>query len=158
MPADIEHVTAQLTVLVRAKTGDAGARAHSLESLPGHAGFSYSFILERSQRDATPAGRFVVRIAPPGVKISGPADIVRQARVMASIADTPVAVPPIIWYGAEPEFFQRPYFVGGYVEGFKLSESPLPLPPLKRLARNGIATMAAVHNVAGEPRREGWGR
>ncbi|HXM88280.1 MAG TPA: phosphotransferase family protein, partial [Candidatus Acidoferrum sp.] len=157
MPADIEHVTAQLTVLVRAKTGDAGARAHSLESLPGHAGFSYSFILERSQRDATPAGRFVVRIAPPGVKISGPADIVRQARVMASIADTPVAVPPIIWYGDEPEFFQRPYFVGGYVEGFKLSESPLPLAHLKRLARNGIATMAALHNVAWEPRREAWG-
>src|ERR1700685_1686139 len=156
MPADIEHVTAQLTVLVRAKTGDAGARAHSLESLPGHAGFSYSFILERSQRDATPAGKFVVRIAPPGVKISGPADIVRQARVMASIADTPVAVPPIIWYGDEPEFFQRPYFVGGYVEGFKLSESSLPLAHLKRLARNGIATMAGVHNGGGGPRRGAW--
>jgi aminoglycoside phosphotransferase (APT) family kinase protein len=157
MPGDIEQVTAQLTALVRAKTGDSGARAHSLESLPGHAGFSYSFILERSERDATPAGKFVVRIAPPGVKISGPADIVRQARVMASLAGTPVAVPPIIWYGDEPEFFQRPYFVGGYVEGFKLSESPLPLAHLKRLARNGIATMAALHNVAWEPRREAWG-
>ena len=48
MPGDIEQVTAQLTKLMRAKTGDAGARAHSLESLPGHAGFSYSFILDRS--------------------------------------------------------------------------------------------------------------
>ncbi len=124
MPGDIEQVTAQLTKLVRAKTGDAGARAHSLESLPGHAGFSYSFILERSDPGAKPAGKYVVRIAPPGVKISGPADIVRQARVMASLADTPVAVPPIIWYGDEPEFFERPYFVGGFVEGFKLGESP----------------------------------
>src|ERR1700684_4030067 len=122
MPADIEQVTAQLTALVRAKTGDAGARAHSLESLPGHAGFSYSFILERTQRDASPAGKFVVRIAPTGVKICGPADIVRQARVMASMAGTPVAVPPIIWYGDEPEFFGRPYFVGGFVDGFKLNE------------------------------------
>src|ERR1700684_3101074 len=127
MPADIEQVTAQLTALVRAKTGDAGARAHSLESLPGHAGFSYSFILERTQRDASPAGKFVVRIAPPGVKISGPADIVRQARVMSWLADTGVAMPPIIWSGDEPEFFERPYFVGGYVEGFKLGESQLPL-------------------------------
>ena len=42
MPGNIEQVTEQLTKLVRAKTGDAGARAHSLESLPGHAGFSYS--------------------------------------------------------------------------------------------------------------------
>ena len=157
MPGDIEQVTAQLTKLVRAKTGDAGARAHSLETLPGHAGFSYSFILERSTEGATPAGKFVVRIAPPGVKISGPADIVRQARVMASLADTPVAVPPIIWYGDEPEFFDRPYFVGGFVEGFKLGESQLPLAHLKRLARAGIATMAALHNVAWEPRREAWG-
>ena len=157
MPGNIEQVTEQLTKLVRAKTGDAGARAHSLESLPGHAGFSYSFILERSTDSATPAGKFVVRIAPPGVKISGPADIVRQARVMASLADTPVAVPPIIWYGDEPEFFDRPYFVGGFVQGFKLGESQLPLADLKRLARAGIATMAALHNVAWEPRRDAWG-
>jgi aminoglycoside phosphotransferase (APT) family kinase protein len=157
MPGDIEEVTAQLTKLVRAKTGDAGARVHSLETLPGHAGFSYSFILERSTDSATPAGKFVVRIAPPGVKISGPADIVRQARVMASLADTPVAVPPIIWYGDEPEFFDRPYFIGGFVEGFKLGESQLPLAHLKRLARAGIATMAALHNVAWEPRRDAWG-
>ncbi len=157
MPNDIEQVTAQLTALVRAKTGDARARAHSLETLPGHAGFSYSFILERSDPGATPAGKYVVRIAPPGVKISGPADIVRQARVMKSLADTPVAVPPIIWYGDEPEFFDRPYFVGGFIEGFKLSESPLPLAQLKRLARNGIATMAALHAVPCEPRRDAWG-
>ena len=157
MLADQEQVTAQLTKLVCAKTGDAGARAHSLDALPGHAGFSYSFILERSDPIAKPSGKFVVRIAPPGVKISGPADIVRQARVMASLADTPVAVPPIIWYGDEPEFFDRPYFVGGFVEGFKLGESHLPLAHLKRLARNGIATMAALHNVPWEPRRTAWG-
>ena len=72
MPGDIEQVTAQLTRLMRAKTGDAGARAHSLESLPGHAGFSYSFILERSTPNAKPAGRFVVRIAPPGSKYPAP--------------------------------------------------------------------------------------
>src|SRR5258708_40197537 len=132
MPGDIEQITAQLTALVRAKTGDASARAHSLESLPGHAGFSYSFVLDRSEPGATPAGKYVVRIAPPGVKISGPADIMRQARVMASMADTPVAVPPIIWHGDEPEVFEPPYFLGGYFEGFKPRASPLPPPPLKR--------------------------
>lgn len=72
MPGDIEQVTAQLTALVRAKTGDAGARAHSLESLPGHAGFSYSFVLERSAPDARPSGKYVVRIAPPESKFLAP--------------------------------------------------------------------------------------
>jgi aminoglycoside phosphotransferase (APT) family kinase protein len=157
MAENLEQVTAQLNSLVRAKTGDPGARAHSLVTLPGHAGFSYSFMLERSAPGATPAGKFVVRIAPPGVKISGPADIVRQARVMASIADTRVAVPPIIWYGDEPEFFGRPYFVGGFVEGFKLGESTLPAAHLKRLARKGVATLAALHDEPWEPRRAAWG-
>src|SRR5258708_19803466 len=146
MADDVEQVAAQLTALVRAKTGDTGARAHSLASLPGHAGFSYSFVLERSD-GGTPAGNFVVRIAPPGVKISGPADIVRQARVMASLADTPVAVPPVIWYGDEPEFFGRPYFVGGFVEGFKLGESTLPIAHLKRLARKAIKPMPPLHHA-----------
>src|SRR5260370_37262773 len=101
MAEQFEQVAAQLTALVRAKTGDTGARAHSLATLPGHAGFSYSFVLERSD-GGTPAVNFVVRISPPGVKISGAADIMRQARGMASLAETPVAVPPLIWYGDHP--------------------------------------------------------
>lgn len=151
-----EETVTHLNALVRAKTGDSGARAHSLEPLPGHAGFSYSFILDRSN-GGTPAGKLVVRIAPPGVKISGPADIVRQAKIMASLADAPVAVPPVYWYGDEAEFFGRPYMVVGFLDGFKLSESPLPLAHLKRLGRKGIETMAALHNVAWEPRRDAFG-
>src|SRR5260370_562883 len=154
--ADFARGAARLRELVRVKTGGTGGRAYSVATLAGHAGFSYSFVLERSDRGA-PSGNFVVRIAPPGVKISGPADIVRQARVMASLADTRVAVPPVIWYGDEPEFFGRPYFVGGFVNGFKLGESTLPVAHLKRLARKGIETMAALHNVAWEPRRDPWG-
>src|SRR5580704_4662795 len=93
-----EDTAARLNALVRAKTGDPAARAHSLEVLPGHAGFSYSFVLDRSDAGA-PAGKLVVRIAPPEVKIAGPADIVRQARIMASFAGTQVPVPPVFWYG-----------------------------------------------------------
>ncbi len=157
MSANIEQVTTQLTKLVRAKTGDPGARAHSLETLPGHAGFSYSFILERSQADATPAGKYVVRMAAPAVKISGPADIERQARIMESIAGTAVPVPPVVWHGDEPEFFDRPYFVVGFLDGFKLGESTLPRPHLQRLAHKGVETMAALHNVPWQPRVGAFG-
>ncbi|MDO8432129.1 MAG: phosphotransferase family protein [Candidatus Binatus sp.] len=157
MAANIEQVTAQLTRLVRAKTGDPGASAHSLETLPGHAGFSYSFILERSTPTATPAGKFVVRMAAPAVKISGPADIQRQARIMASLAGTRVPVPPVLWHGDEPEFFDRPYFVVGFLDGFKLGESMLPRPHLQRLARKGVETMAALHNLPWQPRVYAFG-
>jgi aminoglycoside phosphotransferase (APT) family kinase protein len=156
MAAVTEETVAQLNALVRAKTGDPGARAHSLETLPGHAGFSYSFILDRTD-GGSPAGKMVVRISPPGVKISGPADIVRQAKIMASFAKSSVPVPPIYWYGDEAEFFGRPYLVGGFIEGFKLSESTLPKDQITRLARMGIATMSALHAEPWEPRRSAFG-
>src|SRR5688572_1925589 len=114
----------KIEALVRARTGDAGARAHSLGDLPGHAGFSHSFVLERSD-GGSPSGKMVIRVAAPGVKISGPADIERQARIMMSMAGTSVPVPPVHWHGAEKEFFDRPYMVVGFVPGFKLHESGL---------------------------------
>ena len=159
-----EQTVAQLNALVRAKTKDAGARAHSLETLPGHAGFSYSFILDRSD-GGSPAGKLVVRIAPPAVKISGPADIVRQAKIMASLADTEVPVPPVYWFGDEAEYFDRPYMVVGFLDGFKLIEtsltfkveSALEQEKVKVLARRGIDTLATLHRVPWEPRRGAFG-
>jgi aminoglycoside phosphotransferase (APT) family kinase protein len=151
IPASTE---AALNAMVRARTADSTARAHSLETLPGHAGFSYSFTLDRTGQ---PSRKLVVRIAPPAVKIAGPADIVRQARIMASLADTKVPVPPILWYGDEAQFFDRPYFVGEFIEGFKLSEEPLPPADRARLAHTGIATMVALHAIPWAPRRDVFG-
>jgi aminoglycoside phosphotransferase (APT) family kinase protein len=156
MAADLGQITAQLTALVRAKTGDAGARVTEVTPLPGHAGFGYSFVLERTTAGG-PAGRLVLRVAPEGVRIAGPADVVRQAKIMASLADTEVAVPPIIWYGDEAEFFGRPYFVDGFVEGFKLAEVTLPREQTVALARAAIATLAALHRVDWRLRRDAWG-
>ncbi len=107
MPATIEQITEQLTRLVRAKTADAGARVSDVSALPGHAGFGYSYMLERTTGGG-PAGKLVLRVAPEGTRIAGPADVVRQAKIMQSLADTEVPVPPILWYGDEPEFFGRP--------------------------------------------------
>ncbi len=125
MPASIEEITRQATTMVRAKTGDPGARISEVTPLPGHAGFGYSFILERTTAGG-PSGKLVLRVAPEGVRIAGPADVVRQARIMKSLADTDVPVPPILWYGDEAEFFGRPYFVDGFVDGFKLADVALP--------------------------------
>ena len=146
----------QLNALVRAKTGDSSARAHSLETLPGHAGFSYSFVLERTD-GGDPAGKLVLRLAPPNVRISGPADVVRQAKIMASMVRTAVPVPRVYWFGDEPEFFGRPYFVVSYVNGVKLADEPFPMEQTKPLARKGIETLAALHSLPWEPRRSAFG-
>jgi aminoglycoside phosphotransferase (APT) family kinase protein len=156
MPADIGQIGEQLTALVRAKTGDSDARALDVTPLPGHAGFGYSFTLQRTTAGG-PSGKLVLRVAPEGVRIAGPADVVRQAKIMASLAGTDVAVPPIIWYGDEAEFFGRPYFVDGFVEGFKLADVTLPRQEAQRLARVAIATLAALHRVDWKARRDAWG-
>jgi aminoglycoside phosphotransferase (APT) family kinase protein len=154
--ANTDDTLGQLNALVRAKTGDSAARTHSLETLPGHAGFSYSFVLERTDGGVL-AGKLVLRLAPPNVRISGPADVVRQAKIMASMVRTAVPVPPVYWYGDEPKFFGRPYFVVGYVNGVKLADEPFPMEQMKPLARKGIETLAALHSLPWEPRRSAFG-
>jgi len=156
MPANIEEIARQATAMVRAKTGDPGARIREVAPLPGHAGFGYSFILERTTVGG-PSGKLVLRVAPEGVRIAGPADVVRQARIMKSLAGTDVPVPPIFWYGDEPEFFGRPYLVDGFVEGFKLGDVTLPTDEARAYGREGIEKLAALHRVPWEPRRDAWG-
>jgi len=151
-----EETLEKIEALVRAKTGDAAARVHSLGDLPGHAGFSHSFVVDRSDGGA-PAGKMVIRIAAPGVKISGPADIERQARIMKSMAGTAVPAPPVYWHGAETEFFDRPYMVVGFVPGFKLHEENLAEVEQKRLGRKAIEMLAALHELPWQPRVQAFG-
>lgn len=154
----LDRITEQLTTMLRAKTGDSGARVLGVEPLPGHAAFGCSFVVERSVPGATPSGKLVLRLAPESVRIAGPADVVLQAKRMESLADTEVPVPPILWYGDEPEFFGRPYFVAGFVDSFKLADMPdIPSDEMKRLARLGVSTLAALHRVDWQRRRDAWG-
>jgi aminoglycoside phosphotransferase (APT) family kinase protein len=76
---------------------------------------------------------------------------------MRSFAGTPVPVPPVYWYGDEPQFFGRPYFVVGFLNGVKLSDRPFPDEKMKALAHKGIRTLAALHSLPWEPRREAFG-
>ena len=154
MEASNADTAAQLIALMRAKTGDAQATAHTLETLPGHAGFSFSFVLARTNQ---PARTLVLRLAPPGVKIAGPADIVRQAKIMTSLRDTPVPVPRVIWSGDEPGFFARPYSVVEFLEGVKLSDAPFAPDHMKMLARMGIAMIAALHALDWKAQRDAFG-
>jgi aminoglycoside phosphotransferase (APT) family kinase protein len=152
-----EQIAPQLARLVRAKTGDAGATVREISPLPGHAGFGYSFVLDRTTAGGV-GGKLVLRVAPEGTRIAGPADVVRQGRIMESLAGTEVPVPPIIWYGDEGEFFARPYFVAGFVDGFRLVDVPrMPREEVRALARAGVEKLAALHRVDWKARRQAWG-
>src|SRR5271169_6676889 len=111
--AQMAQIARQLTLFVREKTGDPHAAVGEPKGLPGHAGLSYSFELTSSAGATPPTERLVIRLAPEGVPVAGPTDVVRQARIMASLAGTAVPVPAIKWYDSDPRWFGRPFFVVG---------------------------------------------
>lgn len=157
--ASTADIRERLRAFVRARTGDSGAEVGDLTSLPGHAGQSYGFVLEYRHGGQRISEQLVLRIAPEGVRIAGTADVVRQARIMVSLADTPVPVPPMKWFGDEPEWFGRPYFIAAFITGDKLALGDHEFDALeqRRLGALTIRTMAALHAVPWEPRRAVWG-
>ena len=113
-----EELAAQLTALCRAHTGDPAARAEDLAALPGHAGFSFRFTLH-ARGGSEP---LVLRLAPPGVRIYGTADVARQARLLQALGERGIPVPPVRWYGDEPDWFGRPYSVVELLPGLTLAQ------------------------------------
>ena len=121
MDQQLDQIARQLTLLVREKTGDPDAVVGEPSALPGHAGLSYSFELTTRLSAGPRTERLVIRLAPEGVPIAGPTDVVRQARIMASLVGTAVPVPAVKWYDSDPRWFGRPFFVVGFLAGDKLA-------------------------------------
>ena len=145
----------QLRAFARAKTGDPAAEVRAIHPLPGHAGQSYGFELEACGKSE----KLVLRVAPPGVRIAGTADIARQGRIMASLAETAVPVPAIRWLDDDPRWFGRPYFVADFITGDKLAlgEHEFGAVEQRALGRLTMEMLAALHALPWEPRRAAWG-
>jgi aminoglycoside phosphotransferase (APT) family kinase protein len=158
MPSENE-IARQIIAWARATSGDAKAQVSAVTALPGHAGQSYSFELESCAGGTSTRERLVLRLAPEGVRIAGPADVVRQARIMQSLAGTEVPVPPIKWLDNDPRWFARSYFVAGFVTGDKLTLGDRDFDPAEQQtsARATIEMLANLHSLPWEPRRAIWG-
>lgn len=161
-PGELEPL---LEAFCRAKTGDRRAEVSGIEVLPGHAGFSWGFTVRHGAGSAPREEWLVLRLPPPGVRWVGTADVVRQARVMRALRDTPVPVPAVRWAGDDLQWFGRPYSVVERLPGETLwlteALAPRPItfdaPFLHRVAEQAAAALAALHRVDWQAKLPDWG-
>src|ERR1700694_4707238 len=81
----------------------------------GHSGFTYWVELE--------GRRAVLRLPPPGARIAGPADIPRQARIMAALNAQGLPVPAIVATSADPVVDGRPFVLMETINGNRVEQA-----------------------------------
>lgn len=101
-------------------------------------------------RLSTPDRSYVLRRKPPGALVKGAHDVLREARVLTALADTPVPVAPIHGVCADDSVIGTPFFVMGLVEGRIFWDATFP--DVRTAERAGYfdamnATLAALHTV-----------
>jgi aminoglycoside phosphotransferase (APT) family kinase protein len=81
----------------------------------GHSGFTYWVELD--------GRRGVLRLPPPGARIAGPADIPRQARIMAALHQRGLPVPAIVATSEDPIVDGRPFVLMEAVPGNRVEQA-----------------------------------
>ena len=105
----------------------------SIEPIPeGHSGFTY-FVDVKDNDGAT---RYVLRLPPPGTRIAGPADVVRQGRIMSALHRAGLPVPAIRMMSTDPVIDGRPFILMERVDGARIE------PTAQREEPTEIATSA----------------
>lgn len=92
-----------------------GRRVLAVAPIPtGHSGFTYWVDFEDQ--------RAVMRLPPPGARIAGPADIPRQARLMAALNRAGLPVPAVLAASDLPVVDGRPFYIVEAVDGVRIEE------------------------------------
>jgi len=117
-----------------------GRGVKSLEPIPsGHSGFTYFVDLEDG-------ARYVLRLPPPGARIAGPADVVRQGRIMAALNTAGLPVPAVPAMSAEPVVDGRPFVLMEAVAGERIEEAGKRSDP-SEIAASAVEVLKRLHAV-----------
>jgi aminoglycoside phosphotransferase (APT) family kinase protein len=93
---------------------------NSIEPIPeGHSGFTYFVSVE----DNDGPQRYVLRLPPPGARIAGPADVVRQGRIMSALRAEGLPTPAIRLMSPDPTVDGRPFILMELVDGVRIEET-----------------------------------
>ncbi|HEY3193775.1 MAG TPA: phosphotransferase family protein [Candidatus Dormibacteraeota bacterium] len=117
MTAAIQH---DLELQCREQLGRPDLRVVSIDPIPeGHSGFTYYVGTE----DSAGARRYVLRLPPPGARIAGPADVIRQGRIMAALHSAGLPAPAIPAMSSEPVVDGRPFVLMEAIKGTRIEKA-----------------------------------
>lgn len=125
-----------------------GAQIRGLHAMPGHAGLSFGFVVADATGDID---KLVVRMPPKGVRRAGNTDVLRQVPLLQQLGAAGVRVAPVVWWDADEQWFEVPYFMVRYLSGSPYNvRAPSPAfkgVPLADLFRAAVEALASAHRV-----------
>ena len=136
-----DQIRSDLEAQVREKLGRPQLRVVSVESIPeGHSGFTYFVDVE----DGDGPSRYVLRLPPPGARIAGPADVVRQGRIMSALHEADLPTPAIPAMSSEPVVDGRPFILMEAVAGTRIEKAGAENNALD-IASSAVAVLKRLH-------------
>jgi len=103
----------------------------------GHSGFTYFVTLDDGKR-------YVLRLPPPGARIAGPADVVRQGRIMTALHAAGLPTPAIPAMSSDPVVDGRPFILMEAVDGVRIEKTAPAHKPLE-IAASAVAVLKRIH-------------
>ena len=116
-----------------------GVRVSEVAPIPeGHSGFTYFVTTEE--------GRYVLRLPPPGARIAGTADVMRQGRIMAALHDAGLPTPRVPFIRQDPVVDGRPFILMERVDGTRIESTAQKEEPLD-IARSAIDVLKRLQSL-----------
>ena len=113
-----------------------GQRVTSVKKMrAGHSGFTYDV--------ECATGSFVMRVPPPGARIAGPADVLRQGRIMGALNKAGLPVPAVPVICAEPLVDGRPFILMEAVSGVRIEQAITMVAP-SDIARAAVEVLKLI--------------
>ena len=111
----------------------------SIAPIPeGHSGFTY-FV-------TAGLDRYVLRLPPPGARIAGPADVIRQGRIMSALNRAGLPTPPIRVSSEDPVIDSRPFILMERVDGTRIEQAAQREKPLD-IARSAVGVLKRLQSL-----------
>src|SRR4030088_1075147 len=119
-PRMSDRIKSDLEAQCRAKLNRPELRAVAVDPIPeGHSGFTYFVTVDGDEGPS----RYVLRLPPPGARIAGPADVLRQGRIMTALHAAGLPTPAIPAMSADPVVDGRPFILMEAVDGTRIEKS-----------------------------------